>query len=211
MPKNIGEILKELRDSKGWNTPKLEMKSGVNQNTIRAIENRGISKPEFETVTKLAKAFGAEGDILFKTAGYPKPPAKPVEELSQEDLLDRAKLAAPARIPVYSEFHAGDEHAEPTEYFYLPRSMAAGKSIEAYIVHGHCLSPKVENNDVVIVDRTLTPEPGDILLCLSDRELVCGRYEQKNGEACIRNTNETINLTDCQITAVIIEVVKRLR
>lgn len=206
----IGERIRALRTSKHWSQYKLALLSEVKRSTIDRIENRKTREPRQENLRKIAKAFNITYEQFVAGTDLETGTEQPKEE-SYEELLDRARMAAPLRIPVYSEFHAGEEHVEPSEYFYLPRTMAAGGNIEAYIVHGHCLSPKVENGDVVIVDRNLSPESGDILLCLADRELVCGRYEQKNGEAYIHNSSEKINLDECRVTAVIIQVIKRLR
>lgn len=204
---SFSEVIKDLMKKRGWKTTKLGLKAGVPASTIRVMFKRG-SIPRTENLAKLAKAFGMTIDEIMALT---KEPSIKVPEETTEELLERARLAMPLRIPVYSEFHAGEEHLEAAEHIYIPRAMAAGKNIEAYIVHGHCLSPKVENGDVVIIDRSLSPEPGDILLCLRDNELVCGRYEQKNGEQYIHNSDEKIKLDECKATAVVIEVIKRLR
>ncbi|MBY9021812.1 MAG: hypothetical protein KGD67_12210, partial [Candidatus Lokiarchaeota archaeon] len=86
-----------------------------------------------------------------------------------EEILDKLKLATPQSIPVYPweafPFHAGLGY-EPTEYIYRARPKMASKNIEAYIVHGKCLEPKVTDGDIIIVDREGTIDNGDIVACL---------------------------------------------
>ncbi len=197
----------------------MERMSGVNQNTIRAIENRGISKPEYETIFKLAQAFGRDGEVLFETAGYPKPLPKPSVEMSIQELVQEIsrryeadELEHPQKIPVYDELpaHAGAEHAEPSTFVYPIEPMKAGENIAAYRIRGQCLSPKVENGDIVIVDKNISPITGRLVVCmLTSGDVVVGKYELVHDAPWLHNNEEALELKDCQYCWVIIWIYKR--
>lgn len=73
------------------------------------------------------------------------------------------------------------------------------------------MEPEISDGNIVIVDRDLPGEDGDIVLCLIGNELVIGRVETEGGECFLRNNDEKVRLGDCQASAVVIEVIKRLK
>ncbi|AOV99520.1 transcriptional regulator [Dehalococcoides mccartyi] len=73
------------------------------------------------------------------------------------------------------------------------------------------MEPKIENGDIVVVDRDMVPEVGDIVLCLIDDELRVAKIIEQNGECILKNGQGTHSVKECQAIAVIIEVTKRLK
>ncbi|POZ59103.1 hypothetical protein C1O63_1439 [Dehalococcoides mccartyi] len=73
------------------------------------------------------------------------------------------------------------------------------------------MEPKIENGDIVIVDRDMVPERGDIVLCLIDDELRVAKIIEHNGEYTLKNGEGIHSIKECQAIAVIIEVTKRLK
>jgi SOS-response transcriptional repressor LexA len=185
--------------------------SGIPRTTINSLLSREVKRMDPETLRRLSESFGKEGDILYEVAGYAKTEAPRSVEESYDELLTRARLASPLQVPVYSEFtvHAGAEHRVPEEYFYLPKATAAGDHIEAYIVHGHCLTPKVEQGDVVIVDRDVMVEHGRMIICLVDGEICVGRYEKRGEECWLKNNDESFQIREPGFCRVIIGIYKR--
>lgn len=209
----ISEKIKRLRNSRHWSQEQLAGKAKLNRGYINNLEQGGNKHPGLDKLMKLAKAFNVPIEELYAAAGYTElseVSTRPSE--TPEELIEKLRYIQPVSIPVYSHFfvHAGAEHAEITEYVYRPRDKVAGENIEAFIVHGHCLTPRVEDGDIVITDRDRSPEPGNILLCLRDDELLVGRYSLKNGAPWLTNGEEEISLDDCLATAVVIEVIKRM-
>jgi transcriptional regulator with XRE-family HTH domain len=211
MSKGLGLLLKGWREEKRWSQYQLASKSGIPRTTISAVE-LGTRTPKLGALTKLAKALNKPLADLYAAAGYEVPGAEvPRHTETPEEILERLKLAQPVSVPVYREFHAPPQ-GEPIDFIYRARAKDAGKNIEAFIVRGHCLAPIVEDNDVVVVDRDLLPNPGDIVLCLMpDNVLVVGKYKIKNDIAWLENTAQSIKLVDCAASAVVVEVIKRLR
>jgi transcriptional regulator with XRE-family HTH domain len=202
----FGSRLKRIREIKGLSQGELAEESGVDRSYISKLESGVTLNPTGDIIKKLAKPLNVSLDIIMGVCPIPEPKKETTEEL-----LEKLRLAAPVSIPVYDRFyvHAGAEHAEIMEYVYRAREKAAGENIEAFIVHGHCLTPRVGNGDIVITDRERAPEPGNILLCLKDDELVVGIYQVRDGIPWLTNHDEEISLAGCRAQAVVIEVIRR--
>lgn len=56
--KDIAEVIQTEMDKRGWDVPKLALKSEVPPQTIYRIVNREVKSPNIKTITALAKAFG---------------------------------------------------------------------------------------------------------------------------------------------------------
>jgi Predicted transcriptional regulators len=206
---NIGNKIKELREERGWSQEQLARKSGLTRGYISVLELRGTTDPRARVLLKLAEAFNISLDELYEVAGY-KPTGEKVRTETPEEILERLKLASPVAIPVYDHFtvHAGPPTEAPSEYIYRARAKTAGKNIEAYIVHGHCMKPKIEDGDIVIVDRDIAPEVGRVVLCVVDGEVYVGRLIKENRKVVLKNGHGTKLLKDCNAVAVVIGVNK---
>lgn len=208
--KNLGEKIKALRQERGWSQAQLAIKSGVSRSHISLIELRRLLDPRADVLLKLAKAFNIPVEELYEAAGYDIGVKKRRHVETAEELLERARLASPVSIPVYGKFHAGAVHEEPIEYVYWARTRGASKNVEAYRVYGRCMEPQISPGDVVIVDRDLLCEPGKIILCLVNDELAIGRLVEMGNEIWLTNKDEYVQLNECKVSAVVIEVIKRL-
>ncbi len=69
MPKTFGELLRELRNARGWSGEYLADEAGVTQGLISKYETLG-RKPKPETIHKLAKALDVDPAPLLFAAGY---------------------------------------------------------------------------------------------------------------------------------------------
>ncbi|MDN4185483.1 MAG: LexA family transcriptional regulator [Dehalococcoides mccartyi] len=219
---NINEInqlsnkIRSLRDAKNWSQQQLANKTGLSRSLIQALESGRRITPGVDKLVKLASAFNINVDDLYRSMGIHNPTSTiPLSRPeSPEEILERLRLATPMSIPVYTEFkaHAGDTGFAPVEYIYRTRVREAPRhNIESYIIKGKCMEPKIENGDIVIVDRDMVPEVGDIVLCLIDDELRVAKIIENNGEYILKNGDGTHSIKECQAIAVIIEVTKRLK
>jgi transcriptional regulator with XRE-family HTH domain len=64
----FAERLKQMRKAKGWTRYRLAKESGVTQQALRLLEQRG-SNPKLSTLYKLAAAFGVEIAELLPPQG----------------------------------------------------------------------------------------------------------------------------------------------
>ena len=211
----LARKLKELRVERGWTQQDVANRSGVSRQSISYLEQRDRDRPPADILLKLARAFNIKPEELYQAAGYIKETidTSPRPE-TPEEILDRLKLATPQSIPVYPweafPFHAGDS-VEPLEYVYRARPKSSGKNIQAYIVHGDCLEPKINDGDVIIVDRDGVIDNGDIVACLLDNEFHVLRVRKVVDELWLENNYKKYKFEQCQVVAPVIECIRRLK
>ncbi|BAS31201.1 helix-turn-helix domain-containing protein [Dehalococcoides mccartyi] len=201
----IGLKVKQLRIARGMTQAKLADASGLTRGYISMLELRKSTMPSYEALSKIARALGV--DIKeFKT----DPEIVRLE--SPEEVLRKYQLMAPVSIPVYDHFyvHAGDAALAPIEYIYRARESFAPQNIEAYKVRGNCMEPVISEGDILLIDRDRTPQKGNILLCVVDGEVIVGKLIEQNGELYLKNGHGIHSLSDCQASAVVVEVNKKL-
>src|SRR3954454_10015008 len=80
-PSRFGALIRQLRDARGWTQEKLAREADITVTSVSNVE-RGATKPNAETVEKLAAAFGLEpGDLDPWPLGAceipPRPPLLP--------------------------------------------------------------------------------------------------------------------------------------
>ena len=207
---NLNGKIKELRLARDWTQQELANRALIDRGYLANLEAGTVKKPSAETFLKLARAFNIRPEELYQAAGYIKEAKNAYQyKESPEQILERLRLAQPVAIPVYNEFpvHAGTP-AEPIDYIYIERQKAAKKNIEAYIIHGSCLEPKVSEGDVIIVDRDASIEHGDIVACLSEDRIIVGRLKKVGDDYWVQNSEFGMRLEDCVVSAKVIQVNK---
>jgi len=207
----FGEKLKIIRENKGITPSELARRAGIPRTTLAAYERRSSDRPSAVIMAKLADALGFTIEDFYIEVGYIKPKSHRRPE-TPEDILERLKLAQPVSIPVYRDvmIRAGQVHEAPVEYIYRAKGKVAGHNIEAYIVHGHCMEPEINNGDIVVVDRDKQVESGKIILCVSDGDMYLGRLKKIKDEYWLVNGHGQLKLEESQAAAVVIEVIKRV-
>jgi len=210
MEENWGWKIRQLRKERGMNLSELANRSGLSHASLSKIE-RGISKKTQQTTfEKLALGLNMTCDMLIKElAGKDSQPRKE----TAIELLQRAKAAIPMAYPIYENFyfHAGRSIESPLEYHYIEPERVAGKNIQVFRVHGHCLIPVVNEGDAVVIDLDGQIENGDIVAALVDNGLRIGRFRKIGDDLYLENNEGRIRFEDCRVAAPVIEVVKRLK
>jgi len=206
-----GVLVKKLREAMGLTSAELAEKSGINSNTLRSWESKRKKSPDLEVVIKLAKGFGISKSLFenYLTTGNVESVIKK-EILS--DLPEKDRTPGPEIHYIYKDFsfHAGSP-VRPVDHFYFDRPGKAPKNIEGYIVRGTCLTPKIEEGDVIIVDRDGSIDNGDYVACLIGEDLHVGRLRKVADELYLENNNGRYKFSECLVAAPIIEVNKRLK
>lgn len=203
-----GAKLAAIRKAKRLSQSVLAEKSGLNRGHIARMETGLIPTVTFDTYKKLAAGLDMPLDAFMEQMGESSP-----AQDTPEQILERLRLATPISIPIVRDFpmRAGEPY-DAQDYVYLPRARAAArKGLEAYIVDGNCLSPDIENKDVVIIDRERTIEQGDIVAVLYQGQMHLGKIKKIADETYIENSHGRFKLKDCPIAAPVIQVVRRLK
>ena len=213
---SLAKKIRELRAERGWTQLDLAKRSGLDRGYIANLEgSKSIQRPSADAFLKLASAFKIKPEELYHAAGYISE-AKHIKPRLEtpEEILDRLRLATPQSIPVYPweafPFHAGDG-IEPIEYIYRARPKISSKHVEAYVVHGDCLEPKIHDLDVIVVDLEGQIENGDIVACLVDNEFHVLRVRNVAGELWFEDNHGKFQFEQCQEIAPVIEVIRRLK
>lgn len=210
----IGNKVIELRKEREWTQYELGRRAGIVRGTIASIESGKSKEPTTEILLRLARAFKVRPEELYYAAGYiiDTGVLACLPKETSEDILERLRLAHPVSIPIYSEFPvSAGEGLEPVEYVYRERTKPAPKNIEGYLIHGDSLAPHVIHNDIVIVDRDGQIDNGDIVAALVDGRLYISRFRKVGGELLLENNHGRIKFNECQVAALVIEVIRRLK
>lgn len=69
----VGELIKKLRDQKGFSQRQLALYSGVSNTEISKIESGERKNPNPEILKKIASALNIDYTVFFKAAGYLEP------------------------------------------------------------------------------------------------------------------------------------------
>lgn len=205
---NWGLEIRRLRKARGLTQAQLAEKAGLHPSYIARIERSHYKATSQDTFARLASTLDMTSDQLTEAIT-----GKHIsQEESPEQILERLRLATPVSIPVYTDFaiHAGEPVAA-VDYVYLPRAMATKKTLEAYIVHGDCLVPLINNNDVVIVDTDRSADYGDIVACLYGGELHLGKLKKIGDADYLENSHGTFKVEECQRSALVIQVIRKLK
>jgi len=163
----------------------------------------------------LARAFYIEPEELYEAAGYIKDSGdrRPRAETLQE-LVDKLRVACPQSVPVYAweafPFRMGDR-AEPVDYVYIERHSGARGCMEAYIVHGNWLEAKIDDGDIIIVDRDGGIENGDIVACLLNDEFHVVRVRKVVNKLWLEDRYGKYRFGQCQDAVPVIECIRRLK
>ena len=211
----LRQKIRDLRAERGWTQAELSRRSGLDRGYIANLEgSKSIQRPSADAFLKLAHAFNIKPEELYQAAGYIKETKIPYRPETPEEILDRLKLATPQSIPVYPweafPFHAGDG-VEPVEYVYRARVKSTSRNIQAYIVHGDCLSPKIGDGDVIIIDREGAIDNGDIVACVLDNQFHILRVRKVASELWLEDNHGKFKFEQCQDAAPVIESIRRLK
>jgi len=209
----LGERLKELRAERNLTQNDLAKRTGLGRGYLAQLETNVVANPSADTFLKLARAFNIRPEELYFAAGYTvgSRPIQPRQE-TPEDILERLRVTISSTVPIYEDFpiYAG-EPVEPVDYVSIVKDRAKGRNLEGYIAHGNCLSPTIEDGNIIIVDRDGQMDNGDIVAALVDGQLYLARLRKIADEVYLENNDGRIKLDECQVAAPVIEVRRRLK
>jgi SOS-response transcriptional repressor LexA len=165
----IANRIKQARLDLGLSQKQLGRLFGCSDVTIGEIE-RGISNITIPDLERMAKILGRPLDwFLSDEIKLPnRPPAAALSEL---------ETTIRAFIPVVDEISAGGGMV-PLDYIALTRSHTAPENVVALRIKGLCLEPEVRDGDTVIVDKTRTPENGNLVVVIMDGKSSLKRFKE---------------------------------
>ena len=167
---DIGKRIRDRRLRLGWSTTKVATLAGISQSFLSRIEN-GTHAGSWETYMKIAGALGVSMDSLV---------------LSNRSNVEHAEIGT-RRVPVLDYVQAGqwtavnrlpDEIAEMQET--IVTDLELPPSTFALRIKGQSMEPRFSAGDIVVINPTIQPQPGDFVVATSgDGEATFKQY--RNG------------------------------
>jgi len=170
----FAEFVKSTREKLGLSKTEAANKAGTTLSYWSRIET-GKRKPTNVTIlTKIAYALNKTFEEVKSAALLenmakpyvphvkPKSPREALKELSI--ILDNS-----IQVPIIASMHAP---GRPMDYIDIPKSLlpVSHKRLYAIRVKGDCMSPEVNDGDIVIVDKDDVPDIGKKILCYHNGE-----------------------------------------
>ena len=205
---NWGYTVKRIREEKRMTQQEVADAVGVTRSSVARYEAGDVEAFTQDKLGKFAKAFGMTieqltQEIYGKPAETTQKPALPPLGNTQVNIY---------AVPIYTQFpfHAGDDAVEQLEHIYREQPKNAKSHIEGYVVRGTCLTPIVNDGDIIIVDREAPVENGDIVACMIEGKLHIAKLKRFDDQLWLENRNGKYKIENCLTSAKVIEVVRRL-
>ncbi len=218
--KTIAERLKESREEAGLTQPALALRAGVSQGTIGNIET-GLRKRPRELLS-IAAALGVNASWLETGKGEKKPHPRDEVAFIQDGLVGDANLSdlpqflrkgdvenvKPAqvgtrRIPVISSIQAGvwseivDGFQPGDAEDWLVTDIDLSESAFALDICGNSMEPEFRAGDRVIIDPSITPQPGDFVAAKNgEEEATFKKYRPRGIDSAGNVVFELVPLND---------------
>ena len=165
MDKDFGEILRDLRESRGYSQQELGEALRLTRQTISNYE-KGKRTPHKEILEEIADFFNVDMDFLY---GKTKIENRYRETMKDFSNVERITLSKPTMIPVLGSIPAGipiEAVEDIIEHIDIPEDWVKhGDEFFALRVSGDSMHPLFLDGDTVIIKRQSHAETGDICAC----------------------------------------------
>ncbi len=203
-----GLRIRQLREARAMTQEELATASGVARSHITRMELGSYKNITTDMMGKLAKGLSMtipelSQEVYGRAGETGGVPARLPLGKGQVDVY---------RLPVHTDypFHAGNP-VDSSDYVYVELPLGAENHIEAYKVKGHCLAPVVIDGDRIVVDRDRAVDNGDIVACMIDGELHIAKLKKYDTELWLETNDSKRKIDECGASAVVIQVVRRLK
>jgi len=154
--KTLGEFLKAKREASDLSLRDADKLSGVSFSHIKDIE-KGKTRPTFDKVAKLLKAYHASMEDLLAETGYMPPNVAP------------AKIGKMRQIPIISWVKAGEweevcDNFQPGEAEDWIETDVKGECVFALHVQGDSMEPEFHEGEIIIVNPNVDVNPGNYVV-----------------------------------------------
>jgi hypothetical protein len=164
----IGERIKQLREANSLTQEELAKRLETSKQTIYKYENQIITNIPSDKIEILAKIFRVSPIYLM---GWDE----------KEEEMPKAKVKG-VKIPVLGRVAAGipiEMIEDVLDYEEITEDMAKHGEYFALKIQGDSMSPRIWNNDVVIVKQQDDAENGDIVIAaINGDDAVCKRLQK---------------------------------
>jgi transcriptional regulator with XRE-family HTH domain len=208
---NWGIHIRRLRETKGLTQEELAEKVGITRSLQSRIELGHFQAFSQDRLERYARALEmTPAQLSFQIYGQSE---KETKENTQQ-LLRRLASTLDLQVPLYDEFpiHAGPG-SEITEYVPVARSKVGAVDpdrLKAFPVRGMCMSPEIEEGDVVIVDTRAEINVNNIVACQYNGEVHIGRIMKIDGHLYLQNGHGRYPFEECHPAIRVIKLERDL-
>lgn len=208
---NWGITIRRLREAKGLTQEELAARIGMTRSLQSRVELGHFMQFSQDRLERYARALGlTPAQLSYQIYGQTEKEAKE----NTQQLLRRLASTLDLQVPLYSEFpiHAGPG-SEITEYIPVARSKVGALDpdrLKAFPVKGMCMSPEIEEGDIVIVDTRAEINVNNIVACQYDGEMHIGRIMKIDGKLYLQNGHGRYPFEECQPAIRVIKLERNL-
>ena len=173
---NMGEKIYYLRTKNSMTLEELGNKVGVGKSTVRKWENGMIANMKQDKILKVAEALNTTPAYLM---GWDEAKEEPKKKGVKIPVLGRVAAGVPIEMieDVLDYEEITEDMAKHGEYFALK-------------IQGDSMTPRIWNNDVVIVRQQDDAENGDIVIAaINGDDAVCKRLQKYNDGIALISLN----------------------
>lgn len=149
---DIGPKIKVHREKLGWSQTKLATLAGISQSFLWRLEG-GKAAGSWETYTKLCNALGISIETFFPSQSNVEIAPLGWRRIPVLDYSEAARWTAADSIPK-------DEGARES----VMTDLEHPSSTFAMRIKGDSMEPKFQAGDMVVIDPTIEPKPGDFVV-----------------------------------------------
>lgn len=182
--RELGALIRKLREERGLTQGQLTEYAKVKRSWLSLVETGKRKRPERELLEKIAVVLHIPSETLLAEAGYRVKPLPAPPRRTPQEILRELEAVTPILVPETTQpASAGAGALVEAEYWpYLPQPGERGHTFIAVPVTGDCMEPRIKAGERVIVDKSASPKPGDVVLAIHDEEAVVKILEQRNGK-----------------------------
>jgi lexA repressor len=173
---NMGEKIYYLRTKNSMTLEELGNKVGDGKSTVRKWENGMIANMKRDKILKVAEALNTTPAYLM---GWDEAKEEPNKKGIKIPVLGRVAAGVPIEMieDVLDYEEITEDMAKHGEYFALK-------------IQGDSMTPRIWNNDVVIVRQQDDAENGDIVIAaINGEDAVCKRLQKYNDGIALISLN----------------------
>lgn len=181
------DIIKELRSRSGLSGEELGDRIGVDKSSISKYES-GASKPNYDTIFKMAKFFGVSTDYLFGLV------SEETGQFGSRSPVNSSGIGRTVKVPILGKIPAGvpvdstecligykdvpEEQIKNGSYFYL---QVKGDSMIGANIPDGCL---------VLIKKQDEASDGQIVVCrVNESEATLKKFRRHDGQVVLTSAN----------------------
>lgn len=168
---NFPMALKIYRQSAQLSQEELAHKSGLDRTYISMLE-RGIKSPTLNTMITLCESLGITLEELTRqmSSKNSKKESPKKESPKKEIRLPLMGTKVACGVPI------GDDHYVDKEISLEDLLIKHPEQTFFVQATGDSMAPSIQNNDFLVIDKSMTPKSGQIILAQIDSEFTVKRY-----------------------------------